>query len=136
MGSYIPTTQDERQEMLTVIGADSVADLFHDVPDSVLLKGPLNLPEGKQELEVRRAMTAMAQKNRVYSTILRGAGAGNHNAPHAWHLDPDDIEIVDATIEVCDGAPSYVDANVAEYVDVIGRYCPWGARLVGLDDYR
>ena len=68
--------------------------------------------------------------------IRRGAGAGNHNAPHAWHLDPDDIEIVDATIEVCDGAPSYVDANVAEYVDVIGRYCPWGARLVGLDDYR
>jgi hypothetical protein len=68
--------------------------------------------------------------------ILRGAGAGNHNAPRAWHLDPDDIEIVDAAIEVCDGRPSYVDANVAEYVDVIGRYCPWGARLVALDDYR
>ena len=68
--------------------------------------------------------------------ILRGAGAGNHNAPHQWHLDPNDIEIVDATIELCDGSPSYVDANIAEYVDVIGRYCPWGAQLVRLDDYR
>jgi hypothetical protein len=68
--------------------------------------------------------------------ILRGAGAGHHNAPRAWHLDPDDIEIVDVAIEVCDGAPSYVDAHVTEYVDVIGRYCPWGARLVQLDDYR
>lgn len=68
--------------------------------------------------------------------ILRGSGADNHNAPHAWHLDPDDVELVDVAIEVCDGAPSYVDANVTEYVDVIGRYCPWGARLVRLDDYR
>jgi hypothetical protein len=68
--------------------------------------------------------------------ILRGPGAGNHNAPHPWHLDPDDIEIVDLAIEVCDGAPSYVDANVGEYVDVVGRYCPWGGRLMRLDDYR
>lgn len=68
--------------------------------------------------------------------IRRGAGAGNHNAPRGWHLDPDEIEIVDTAIEVCDGAPSYVDANIAEYVDVVGRYCPWGARLVKLDDYR
>ena len=81
MGSYIPTTQEEQQEMLSVIGAGSVAELFHDVPDSVLLHAPLNLPEGKQELEVRRAMTALAQKNRVYSTILRGAGAYNHYIP-------------------------------------------------------
>jgi hypothetical protein len=68
--------------------------------------------------------------------IRRGAGAGAHNAPRAWHLDPDDIQIVDIAIELCDGRPSYVDANVAEYVDVIGRYCPWGATLVRIDDYR
>lgn len=68
--------------------------------------------------------------------ILRGPGVGNHNAPHAWHLDQDDVEIVDLAIEICDGAPSYVDANVAEFVDTIGRYCPWGATLVDLQDYR
>jgi hypothetical protein len=68
--------------------------------------------------------------------ILRGPGAGMHNAPHGWHLDPEDIEIVDVAIELCDGSPSYVDAHLSEYVDVIGRYCPWGAQLVRLDDYR
>ena len=68
--------------------------------------------------------------------ILRGPGAGGHNAPHPWHLDPEDIQIVDAAIEVCDGRPSFVDANVGYFVDVVGRYCPWGARLVRLDDYR
>lgn len=68
--------------------------------------------------------------------ILRGAGAANHNSPRAWHLDPDDIQVVDSAIEVCDGRPSYVDQHLGEYVDVVGRYCPWGAKLVRLDDYR
>lgn len=68
--------------------------------------------------------------------ILRGSGAGGHNAPYSWHLDPADVEMADVTIELCDGSPSYVQANIAEYVDVIGRYCPWGATLVALQDFR
>lgn len=68
--------------------------------------------------------------------IRRGAGAGSHNAPFSWHLDPEDIEIVDAAIELCDGNPSYVENHVDEFVDVVGRYCPWGAELVDLKDYR
>ena len=68
--------------------------------------------------------------------ILRGAGAGSHNAPYTWHLDPTDVEMADATIELCDGTPSYVEAHLTEYVDVIGRYCPWGATLVTLQDFR
>ncbi len=81
MGSYIPTTLDERQEMLAQMGYASAAELFHDVPNQVLLKNPLDLPEGKQELEVRKAMNDMAKKNRVYATILRGAGAYSHYIP-------------------------------------------------------
>ena len=68
--------------------------------------------------------------------IHRGTGAGNHNAPYSWHLDPSDIEITALTIELCDGALSYVEANVGDYVDTVKRYCPWGARLIGLADYR
>ena len=81
MGSYIPTTSNERQEMLSSIGLSNVMELFSDVPCDVMLKRPLDLPEGKSELEVRKAMTAMAQKNKTYATILRGAGAYNHYIP-------------------------------------------------------
>jgi len=68
--------------------------------------------------------------------VLRGRGAGEHNAPYDWHLDPTDIQMAGATIELCDGAPSSVQANIGEYVDVIGRYCPWGASLVSIQDFR
>ena len=81
MGNYIPSTKAEQQEMLSAIGAESVAALFADVPDEVLLKEPLNLPAGKSELEVRREVEAMSKRNKVFGTILRGAGAYQHYIP-------------------------------------------------------
>lgn len=68
--------------------------------------------------------------------VRRGPGAGGHNAPFSWHLDPVDIAMAELTIELCDGSPAFVESHVGEYVDVIGRYCPWGARLVSLSDFR
>jgi hypothetical protein len=68
--------------------------------------------------------------------ILPGPGAGNHNAPWSWHLDPEDIEMADVTIELCDGAPSYVEDNLAEFTGTVLRYCPWSAQLTALEDLR
>jgi len=67
--------------------------------------------------------------------ILRGPGKARHNAPYSWHLDPEDISMADMTIEVCDARPSYVEENVGEFVDNVGRYCAWNARLVELKNY-
>ena len=51
-------------------------------------------------------------------------GDGGVNTGHDWHLV--EIELVDQTIEVCDGTADYVDAHLEDYL-AIGRYCPWGA---------
>ena len=81
MGSYVPSTQTERQEMLEAIGLKDYQDLYRDVPQSMILDHPLDIPSGKSELEVSRAMTAMAEKNTLFSTVLRGAGAYDHYIP-------------------------------------------------------
>ena len=81
MGSYVPSTQEQRQEMLQAIGLKDFRDLYRDVPESMYLDHPLDLPEGQSELEVSRALSAMARKNRVYDAILRGAGAYDHYIP-------------------------------------------------------
>ena len=73
MGSYIPSTKEERQEMLAAAGYDSIRSLFKDVPAEVYLDKPLNLPQGMSELEVRGKMQELAGKNTVFGTILRGA---------------------------------------------------------------
>ena len=81
MGSYVPNTPEERQEMLRAIGLHDFRELYGDVPASMYLDRPLDLPSGMSELEVRRTMTELAGENKVFSTILRGAGAYDHYIP-------------------------------------------------------
>lgn len=51
------------------------------------------------------------------------------NEPWSWHIDPATLEFADATIEVCDGLPEYVEDGTLTS-DV---YCPWSAVVVGLE---
>ena len=81
MGSYVPSTGAQREEMLRTVGVSSTRELFRDVPQEMLLTEPLHIPDGMSELEVSRVMTAMASANRVYGTVLRGAGAYDHYIP-------------------------------------------------------
>ncbi|MBQ3102731.1 MAG: aminomethyl-transferring glycine dehydrogenase, partial [Oscillospiraceae bacterium] len=96
MGSYVPSTREERQEMLNAIGMKDYRDLYADVPASMYLDKPLNIPEGMSELEVSRAFAAMAAKNKVFSTVLRGAGAYDHYIPGAVKYIPAKEEFLTA----------------------------------------
>ncbi len=70
------------------------------------------------------------------ATILYGSGEAGHNNPWSWYLDPEEFEMAEMSIEVCDGRPSYVEGEVEEFVDNVGAYCPWGAELVDVQDLR
>ena len=82
MGSYLPSTRQEQQEMLEAIGLNSLRDLYTgDVPASVLLDDSVNIPKGLAEMAVRAKMERIAAKNKVFSTVLRGAGSYDHYIP-------------------------------------------------------
>ena len=82
MASFIPSTLEERLEMLKAVGLSDYRELYRDVPAQMYLEdGALNIPEGLSELEVNRKVSAMAAKNKVFSTVLRGAGAYDHYIP-------------------------------------------------------
>lgn len=83
MGTFIPNTKEEQHEMLRETGCRDWDDLFRDIPPEARIKGGLNLPDGKSEMEVTRAMENIAAKNTVFPTIFRGAGAYNHYVPAA-----------------------------------------------------
>lgn len=81
MGTYVPNTIEEQQEMLAVIGAGDMEELFRAIPEEVKLSGGLRLPDGITELEVRKKMTGTAEKNLVFQSIFRGCGAYHHYIP-------------------------------------------------------
>ena len=50
MGSYIPSTREERLAMLESIGMHSFDELYADIPEALRLKDGLSLPSGLSEL--------------------------------------------------------------------------------------
>jgi Raf kinase inhibitor-like YbhB/YbcL family protein len=86
--------------------------------------------------EVFGVQEGRSQARIPVGSLQRGSGAGAHNAPWSWHLDPADFHMAEAAIELCDGRPSYVQAHLDEFLATVKRYCPWGARLVAVEDRR
>ena len=80
MGSYLPNTRQEQQEMLREAGYDSFDALFAHIPEEVKVID-LNLPSGLSEMEVLSEMEDIAQKNKIFRHIFRGAGAYDHYIP-------------------------------------------------------
>ena len=96
MGSYVPSTEAERREMLKAIGLTDYRELYRDVPEKMYLDEPLNIPEGMSELEVSNAISAMAAKNKLFKTVLRGAGAYDHYIPSIVKYIPTKEEFLTA----------------------------------------
>ena len=82
---YLPLTEGDRAEMLAAIGVDGMGALFKDIPESARLTGLLDLPMHSGEIEVERALGAMAAKNLTAGDApsFLGAGAYRHHVPAA-----------------------------------------------------
>ena len=81
---YLPLSDADRSEMLKVVGASSVDELFRDVPEEARLTGPIHgLPMHASEMAVERDMKAMAAKNVAAGDVpfFLGCGAYRHHIP-------------------------------------------------------
>jgi len=80
---YLPLTPADRAEMLAVIGAGSIDALFADVPAAARKAELFDLPLHAGEMEVERALSALAALNRPAGAgpFFCGAGAYKHHVP-------------------------------------------------------
>ena len=80
---YLPLTDQDRAQMLSVIGAADIDALFCDAPREALLDGLVDLPRHAGELEVRRTLESLAARNRPAGAgpFFCGAGAYRHHIP-------------------------------------------------------
>lgn len=81
-----------------------------------------------KEVNALQARLASGEVGVVSGELL--PGHGGFNQPWSWHLDPLTVHVPDASIELCDGRPSMIEADLSYWLDTVGQYCPWGARVV------
>jgi glycine dehydrogenase subunit 1 len=80
---YLPHTDTDRKAMLETIGVSSFDELFTDVPEAARLDELIDLPTKQGELQVERALGAMAGQNVSAGSVpfFVGAGAYRHHIP-------------------------------------------------------
>jgi glycine dehydrogenase subunit 1 len=80
---YMPNTADDHRSMLTAIGVERFEDLLAEIPARARLNRPLALPPALSELEVRREIGGLLDRNAHAdrSPCFLGAGAYDHAIP-------------------------------------------------------
>jgi glycine dehydrogenase subunit 1 len=81
---YLPLSDADRSDMLRLVGASTIDELFRDVPGEARLHGPIaGLPMHASEMAVERHMMALSRRNMVASDVpfFLGCGAYKHHIP-------------------------------------------------------
>ncbi len=80
---YVPNTEKDRKEMLRTIGVDDIEKLLTDIPEEIRLKKELNLPPPLSEIELKKEILVLSEKNAdlLHYTSFLGAGAYDHYIP-------------------------------------------------------
>lgn len=80
---YLPMTEQDRAEMLRTVGADSMEDLFKDIPEKIRFQGELPVSSRLDERALTRHMSALAGRNASSEThaSFLGAGIYDHHIP-------------------------------------------------------
>jgi len=84
LGNFLPSTENQRAEMMRAVGVSSVGELYADIPAQMRQKAVeavASMPNGVSEFEALDQMKALANKNHVFGAIFRGAGAYWHHIP-------------------------------------------------------
>ena len=83
---FIPHTEKDTREMLEAIGADSIADLFDEIPTELIIGELANVPEALGEMQISRLMRQRAKMDGSPMCFI-GAGAYEHHIPTAvWDI--------------------------------------------------
>ena len=83
---YIPHTKEDVTAMLASIGANSIEELFDEIPPNLKSGELKRVPPGLNEMEISRLMSERAEADGRYLNFI-GAGAYEHHIPAAvWQI--------------------------------------------------
>lgn len=77
--------------------------------------------------KLRAELALPASERLLHITGPIARGSGGHNRSWSWHFVPDGWDMVEMSIELCDGSPQGVENGLDYWVDQVGVFCPWGS---------
>ena len=76
-------------------------------------------------MQARAQLSLPESQRQLFALGTLRAGNGKHNLTWSWHLS--DAMLTEAAIELCDGRPSMVEADLNYWLNSVKSFCPWGS---------
>ncbi|MEZ4525835.1 MAG: aminomethyl-transferring glycine dehydrogenase subunit GcvPA [Desulfobacterales bacterium] len=124
---YLPHTQEDIAEMLAVVGAKNLDDLFSAIPNDCRFTGELNLPE-MSEWEVSSHMEKLSRQMGAGPEYKVFAGAGSYN-----HHIPASVQYLASRSEFVTAYTPYQPEISQGTLQAIFEYQTLTARLLGME---
>lgn len=128
---YSALTETDRASMLETIGANSIDDLFSDIPVPIREAAAdafRHMPTGMSELEVRRLMSGLADKNANTETSVSFLGAGQYD-----HYIPSAVPALASRGEFLTAYTPYQAESSQGTLQVIYEFQTLLCRLTGME---
>ncbi|MDR3569611.1 MAG: aminomethyl-transferring glycine dehydrogenase subunit GcvPA [Syntrophobacteraceae bacterium] len=125
---YLPHTEEDVAEMLRVIGASSLEELFSTIPEDCRRKGDLSLPGPVTEWELNDLMAVLAKTMAVAPEYKVFLGAGSYH-----HFIPATVSYLLGRSEFSTSYTPYQPEISQGTLQAIFEYQTFIARLLGMD---
>ncbi len=80
-------------------------------------------------VEAQLALPEEERTAHINGEILEQPKNCELNPGWSWYFNPQDWDMTEISIELCDGNPQYVEDNLQDYLH-IERYCPWSSYVL------
>ncbi len=125
---YFPHTKEDIQQMLEVIGADSLESLFSCIPEECLMNHEMNLPFAMSEWELNHHMDDLSAGMAVSPGYRIFIGAGRYD-----HYIPATVSSLKMRSEFLTAYTPYQPEISQGTLQAIYEYQSLAARLMGVD---
>lgn len=125
---YTPHTETDVREMLAAIGADSIDELFREIPENLRVKGSLNIPSYLDEDRLFRHLAELASRNVNLVDTVSFLGAGIYD-----RYIPASVGAVISRGEFLTAYTPYQPELSQGYLQTIYEFQSMVAELFGMD---
>src|SRR5260370_15533537 len=126
--SYVVNTAQEQAAMLRLIGVESIAELFKNIPPHLRLNRPLDVPPALNEIDLTRHMVRLAGRNRSADDAACFLGGGSYD-----HFIPASVDSVAGRSEFYTAYPPYQPEASQGSFQAFYEFQTMICQLTGLD---
>ena len=125
---YLPHTQEEIADMLTVIGEKTLEGLFSTLPADCRYQGEIPLPQAMTEWQLQQHAAELADSMKLTPRHVMMIGAGSYS-----HYVPESVKMLAGRSEFLTAYTPYQPEMAQGTLQGIYEYQTLTARLLGMD---